>query len=224
MTRHHILAEIRLTALENGGKALGAARFEQQTGIRNGDWFGKYWKSWGDALQEAGFTPNTLQGRIAEDHLLEQYVKLVRELGRVPVKGDLLLRRRADPTFPNEKVFTRRFGLKARLRSRIRDYCLAQGGLDDVVAILETNSVPEQAEETPPRVAAPAFGFVYLLKSGRHYKIGRTNSVGRRGRELEIQLPEKAGTIHVIKTDDPPGIEAYWHARFAAKRGRKSVV
>ncbi len=61
-------------------------------------------------------------------------------------------------------------------------------------------------------------GFVYLLKSGRFYKIGKTNAAGRRERELAIQLPEKAATAHVIKTDDPTGIEAYWHKRFEAKR------
>ena len=60
---------------------------------------------------------------------------------------------------------------------------------------------------------------MYLLKSGRHYKIGKTNAVGRRARELAIQLPEKANTVHVIKTDDPTVIEAYWHKRFEAKRG-----
>ena len=64
-----------------------------------------------------------------------------------------------------------------------------------------------------------ALGFVYLIKSGRHYKIGMTNAVGRRQYELAIQIPEKANTIHVIKADDPRGIEVYWHKRFEAKRG-----
>jgi hypothetical protein len=61
-------------------------------------------------------------------------------------------------------------------------------------------------------------GFVYLIRSGRHYKVGRSNSAGRREYELAIQLPEKAQTAHVIRTDDPVGIEAYWHNRFAPKR------
>ncbi len=70
----------------------------------------------------------------------------------------------------------------------------------------ETSSIP--ADE----------GFVYLIRSGRYHKIGRTNSVGQREYELTIQLPEKATLIHKIRTDDPGGIEAYWHKRFLAKR------
>jgi len=31
-------------------------------------------------------------------------------------------------------------------------------------------------------------------------------------------MPEKVAMIHVITTDDPTGIEAYWHKRFEAKR------
>ena len=61
-------------------------------------------------------------------------------------------------------------------------------------------------------------GFVYLLKSGRFFKIGRSNACGRRERELAIQLPEKAALVHQIRTDDPAGIEKYWHQRFDSQR------
>jgi hypothetical protein len=60
---------------------------------------------------------------------------------------------------------------------------------------------------------------VYLLQGpGRRYKIGRTNAFGRRRRELSIQLPFDTRKVHVIETDDPEGVEAYWHHRFAEKR------
>jgi hypothetical protein len=63
-----------------------------------------------------------------------------------------------------------------------------------------------------------AEGFVYLIKSGRHFKIGKANSVEARHRQLKIQLPQVAEVVHRIKTDDPYGIESYWHRRFADKR------
>ncbi|MEZ5483681.1 MAG: GIY-YIG nuclease family protein [Lysobacteraceae bacterium] len=84
-----------------------------------------------------------------------------------------------------------------------------------MLASLEPTSL---VRSIPNETAGESDGFVYLIKSGRHFKIGRSNAFGRREREIALQLPEAAKTLHVIRTDDPVGIEAYWHKRFADKR------
>ncbi len=54
MSRERILAEIKRTARKNDGVVLGQRRFEAETGIRISSWRGKYWRSWSDAVEEAG--------------------------------------------------------------------------------------------------------------------------------------------------------------------------
>jgi hypothetical protein len=135
------------------------------------------------------------------------------------VKGDLRLKSRSDPEFPNDKTFDR-IGTNPELVSELLEDCRSQNGYDDIVRLCEeyANDRRQSSAAPDPREEESEIGFVYLVKSGRFFKIGKTNSAGRREREIVLQLPEKAMTVHVIRTDDPIGIEAYWYNRFEAKR------
>lgn len=217
MTRQEILEKIRDTASENGGAPLGRDRFEQVTGIRYVDWYGKHWVRWGDAIREAGLSPNAFQQAYDKDALLQKLIALIRELGHYPVSGDLRMKKGRDPSFPNDKAFYRHFGSSKGLRKAVLEYCNRHEGFGDVVPLCGT--VPPDVKRTDGRLKTEVFGFVYMMKLGKHYKIGKTNAIGRREYELGIQLFAKPRTVHVIKTDDPDGIERYWHQRFALKRG-----
>lgn len=222
MTKAQILSEIQRSAAANGDRPLGKERFFAETGIKKSDWFGRYWARWGDAVREAGFVPNSLQSALDTDSLLLAVADLTRELGRFPVDGDLRLKVSNDPSFPSHSTFAKRLGSKAERLSKVSEFCLTHEGYADVFAICETDRlVPAEANEAAIEGdddAGKDFGFVYLLKAGRHFKIGRTNAVGRREYEMAIQLPERAQVVHEIRTDDPIGIEAYWHRRFQEKR------
>lgn len=217
MSKEHILREIRRTAEANGGKPLGRLRFLAETGIKESDWRGRHWARWNDALREAGYGPNKLQEGYEDVTLLKKLAGLVRELERVPVVSEMQLRSRRAPSFPNSKTFER-FGNKQQLLARLLQHVQAHADDQDIISIIAAAVTPPATDDQPVKLTEADFGFVYLLKSGRYAKIGRSNAAGRRERELAIQLPEKASMVHVIRTDDPAGIEAYWHRRFADRR------
>jgi hypothetical protein len=220
MTKEHILAEIRRTAAANGGTPLGRERFLSETGIREADWHGKYWVRWNDAVREAGLSPNSLNTARSSEEMLEKLSALARELQHFPVVGEFKLKSRSDPTFPNFKTFGR-FGSKAKLVSAVSEFARLRG-YQDVVDICASVKPLRRAgrESEGDATAEGAVGYVYLLRhgSGREFKIGRTNNPIRREGEIGIELPRRLEPIHVIETDDPAGIESYWHRRFAERR------
>jgi len=216
MKKEHILQEIKRTAEANGGTPLGWRKFVSATGIKESDWLGVHWARWNDAIREAGFAPNQLQGAYDRMELLGKYAKLAQELGRLPAKGDLRLKASSDSKFPNDKTFDR-IGAKLELIRQLLKYCQSRKGYEDVVRLCEAYARRNKDARDESKPQKEEIGFIYLIKSGRFYKIGKTNAVGRREYELALQLPERATTVHVIRTDDPTGIEAYWHKRFEAK-------
>ena len=216
MDKQFILDEIKRTAAENGGPTLGRARFEKETGIGVSDWQGKYWARWNDAVREAGLEPNAMTAAYSHDELLGVLAQVVRDLGHVPTYPELRLRRQTDRSLPDDTVFQRFAGSKHALIAKLSAYCERQIGFEDVVALCQQSPVPDEPEENGVSV----LGDVYLIKSGRYYKIGYSVSAERRTREFQIQLPDLPHRVHTIRTDDPRGVEAYWHKRFAAKRVR----
>ncbi|HEV2754354.1 MAG TPA: GIY-YIG nuclease family protein [Actinomycetota bacterium] len=206
------------------GTPLGQQAFQTATGIRNRDWRGRYWARWSEAVREAGLSPNLKKQAFHDEYVFPKLIDLIRELGRFPTGDELAIRRRKDATFPSPSVWRRMGSTRDQLVARLAAYCEAQANgkesYEDVLSILRPLLASDAAETPEARQSAVPIGFVYLLKSGRHYKLGRTKALGRRERELSIQLPQKTNRVHVIETDDPVGIERYWHSRFADRRVR----
>ena len=218
VTKERILREIRRLADENGGSPVGIERFEAATGIRNWHWTGKYWARWSDAVREAGYEPNAWNAQaLSDDELLRMLALATRDLGKFPSRGDLGMRRQSHPELPVFNVFSTRFGTRANQINRLVDFADANPEFADVASICAAAGA-KRSKAVQPDPSAVVTGVVYLIRMGEFHKIGKSNDPGRRMYELGLRLPEKHDVVHVIETDDPAGIEAYWHRRFAAQR------
>lgn len=218
ITTSHILAEIQRTA--SGDSPLGRKQFEDETGIKESDWLGRFWTRWSDAVREAGYEPNTLQSAFAEDHLLQCLVVLIRELGKFPTSADLKMKAKRDSDFPSHNTFNRLDPKPERAR-RVVEFCASRDNLDDVEQLAKPlAALSPQVNSDACDKQVENLGFVYLMKSGKYYKIGRSVSPEKRAYEIRLITPEDIKLIHKIKTDDPVGIERYWHQRFKEKRFR----
>lgn len=218
--KRHILAEIQRLAEANGGVPPGKRLFESETGIKESHWYPALWLRWGDAIEEAGLARNSMKVPFSEDSLAAQYAALTARLGRLPLQGELIRESSNNPAFPSEKTF-RRFKGKDNLLKAVVAFCGDKPELANVRSLCEgkLKSFKGSASTTAGSMKKVVTGFVYLMKSGKHHKIGRTNSMGRREWELGIKIPIPPQTIHYIETDDPVGVESYWHKRFENKRG-----
>ncbi len=222
MTKKHILSEIKRTAEENGGIPLGIDRFREATGIRKEDWYGIFWTKWSDAQIEAGLKPNRFSSPAFDEELMiQKIIDYIREIGHFPTKPELKIKRQNDSEFPNITTLRNRLGNKLNMVEKVLNYCKANNGFDEIIKICQPLIASLKAKDESIENLnddSKEIGHVYLLKHDKVYKIGKSIDASRRYKEIRTQMPYKTDEIHVIETDDPSGIEAYWHNRFKDKK------
>lgn len=81
--------------------------------------------------------------------------------------------------------------------------------------IFKALALLEVAVHEPPFIPD---GYVYVLKAGPYYKIGRATDLDRRIKQLKVQLPFEVELIHVILCENHEASEKYWHTRFGEYR------
>ena len=217
MDRDRIIAEIRRMAEDNGGIAPGQLQFEKATAMPRSAWRGKFWRNWSDAVRAAGLTENKPNAAHERSTMIFHLVQLTRKIGQLPGYADLRLEREKNKEFPAPRGFYRLGSLAQRVEL-VRQFATENSEYADVLALLPSAVVVPVDCDEPESREGTSDGYVYMMRLGKHYKIGKTFAVPRRHREIALELPEKPDIVHFIRTDDPSGIEAYWHGRFENKR------
>lgn len=218
MKKEHILNEIRRTADKETNQALGKARLEEETGIQEKDWSGIHWSKYSDAVIEAGCIPSEFNKAFEEERVVKQLIDIIDKKNKYPTKTELKLERRNNKDFPSHNVF----GTKPKMAKKVVEYCEKNNVFPDVLEICrplckpdETNNVNEIDDEKDTEEKS---GHVYMLEHDGVYRIGASIDAVQRHKQIRVQMPFVTKEIHVISTDDPFGIEAYWHKRFKDKK------
>jgi Meiotically up-regulated gene 113 len=217
MDKEFIIGEIQRTAAD--GKAIGQKRFTSETGIKPHEWQGKYWARWGDALIDAGFSQNDWNPAHEQDFVIESVLRLARKLGKFPTKYEIDLARNTDPSLPGHKALGR-LGSRSEVREKLLAYCTANPDFADLDELVRSMHVPASVTPSAANEVTESItnGYVYLVDAQEAFKIGSTRAPYRRVAEIANQSAKGAELLHLIATDDPEGIEKYWHSRFEDKR------
>ncbi|MDO9415386.1 GIY-YIG nuclease family protein [Pararhizobium sp.] len=204
--RDEVIKKIVALAQRNDGKPPGVERFEAETGIKRHKLLGPIWRTWADALGEAGFAPNVLNKAFSDEKILSSVLEISKAIGRFPTTGDLAFETTRRPDAPNRKTIGKRWNM-VELAEALVTY--AEGlGETDVVANARQYLSTRTPRAASVEIAEDKFpsGYVYMQRHGNDYKIGFTSSLSKRGRQIQIELPQEIELVHSILTDDPSGV------------------
>lgn len=226
LSRTQIIEAIRkIAALDRTPP--GQKRFATLTKTRITAWHGVFWARWSEALREAGFEPNTVVARYSDEELLESYAQLALKLGRIPIAAEMDIERARGTDIPDWCTLTRRFGLRQGVMRRLKAHCESRPHLAPVAALCATYVRKNPMAPGAPRGRKRELGeskspergpgFVYLVKCAEKYKIGRTDCIKRRCRELAQSIPFPVELIHSARVRDCRAMERFWHRRFRSK-------
>lgn len=109
--------------------------------------------------------------------------------------------------FPGHSTFRNHFGTKERLVTALRMFVHEHDEFADLIPLLPE---PKEPEAEVPATEVLSNGLVYLLKPGDYYKIGRSDRIEQRVKEISVTMPEPVELIHAIRTD----VRAFKRRRF----------
>lgn len=222
-SKEEILKKIKEWSKENDGKTPGEKVFYEYADFNVYQLHKLGWANYGELVDEAELIPNTFDNtQYSYEQICDLFISAMREKNQWPSRGYLDVKHLNDSSYPSSATFYKKLGLTGDLAQSILDYIGDKDDYDDVknicLPVIEKYAVSDKSDEAGKTVEE-----VYMYKyknQSQPIKVGRSKDVERRGEEIVIGAHDKAVLIHSIKTDDPSGVENYWHRRFR-KSGRE---
>ena len=226
MNKDWYRSKIREIAEKNGGRAPGARYFYSETGTRESDWRRKLWNewnNWGDVLEEFGFERGVFVTAIEKATILRVLAEFIQSFDppRFPIQDELIRARRRGLALPGDNTIRRQIGERDAVIRALTEFCQGKEQYQAALHVCQNMSASNQdpitdaLDEPTENVDS---GWVYLIRAQGAYKIGCSRAPYRRAAEIANQSASGAELLHKIETDDPEGIERYWHQRFSEKR------
>lgn len=185
--RNNVLAEIKRLTQRDGGQVPGQRAFQMETGISIGSWKGRFWSNWSEAVSEAGFSPNQAPAKKDDTEIIEILAEAVRHFEHFPSLAKLSVFLHARPGAPSLRTIKDRYPQKNDMIVALFEHARIDAAYFKLTQFL---SMPPSA--TSDSHKRNAEGFVYLLKSGSHFKIGRSETLERRIKEIVSLCPRQS--------------------------------